>query len=198
MLIINPRGNNGSGKSTLTREFMKKLNDLQPVFAGKKIAYYVGRLGSSSEAAFKEVKRVSSWRVLGSYETQCGGCDGISPMTKIIDMVETARRSGDNVWLEGILLSDNYGAVGAYSERYANRWVFAYLNTPVDVCLKRILARRKKAGNAKPFDPERTLFPRQFAIERSRGKVLSLGRRVVDLNYRDPLPELLKIARKEG
>ena len=35
--------------------------------------------------------------------------------------------------------------------------IFAFLDTPWDVCLQRVLSRRAEAGNDKPFDPDKTM-----------------------------------------
>jgi hypothetical protein len=50
--------------------------------------------------------------------------------------------------------SENGTTAPALRERGA---VFAFLDTPWEVCLQRVLARRAAAGNDKPFDPEKTM-----------------------------------------
>lgn len=181
-MIINIRGNSGSGKTTLTRAFMSMSSEYEP--------------GSDEP---DQLLRISGrrWAILGRYLNECGGCDTIKTQAEIIKRVRYYTKEGMNVWLEGLILSTIYGSVGAFSESYGNDWVFAYLDTPLDVCLKRVLARRKRAGNTKPFNEKNTVA-RDATIKRNREIVLSHGRRVVDLPYQNALSPLLKIIRKEG
>jgi hypothetical protein len=137
------------------------------------------------------------WVVLGRYGNACGGCDTIKTQQEIIDRVEFFSSNGCNVWLEGLILSTIYGSVGAYSEKFGNAWVFAYLQPPIEECIRRIKARRAEAGNLKPLNETNTRA-RVKTIERNKEIVLSHGRRVVELDWRDPLPALLKIVKKEG
>lgn len=179
-IIINVRGNSGSGKTFLTREFIK-------------LATYVN--GTEPDQTFIYQKK--EWAVLGKYGNVCGGCDTIKTQQEIIDRVENYATQGINVWLEGLILSTLYGSVGAYSEKFGDRWIFAYLMTPLDVCLRRIYERRKEAGNTKPLNETNTRN-RVRAIEGSRLRCIDEGRRVVDLDWHKPLPRLLTIIRKEA
>jgi thymidylate kinase len=181
-MIINLRGNSGSGKTTLARAFMEKcrrINDLP----------------SDPDQCLKFGKQY--WIVLGRYANACGGCDTIKTQQEIIDRVERYTKDGFNVLLEGLILSTIYGSVGAYSEKFGDRWVFAYLQPPIEECIRRIKARRKAAGNTKPLNEANTRA-RFATIQRNKEIVLEHGRRVVELDWSDPLPELLKIVRREG
>lgn len=178
-LIINLRGNSGSGKTHTTRAFMA-LGKVAQVENDQFVTYGKQR-----------------WVVLGRYGNACGGCDTIKTQQEIIDRVENYTAQGCNVWLEGLILSTIYGSVGAYSERFGDRWVFAYLQPPIEECVRRIKARRKAAGNAKPLN-ELNTRNRVTTIERNKQIVRERGRRVVELDWRDPLPALLKIIKKEA
>lgn len=178
-LVINLRGNSGSGKTHTTRAFMA-LGKVAQVENDQFITYGKQR-----------------WVVLGRYGNACGGCDTIKTQQEIIDRVENYTAQGCNVWLEGLILSTIYGSVGAYSEKFDDRWVFAYLQPPIEECIRRIKARRRAAGNTKPLNEDNTR-KRVATIARNREIVLSYRRRVVDLDWRNPLPQLLKIIRKEA
>lgn len=180
-LIINVRGNSGSGKTYLTRQFMA-----------------TGKIHSAPEEPdvfmyWKDTR----WYILGRYTNTCGGCDTIKTQVEIIERVQRYTKMGANVWLEGLIMSTIYGTVGGYSERFGDRWVFAYLQPPIDVCLSRIYQRREEAGNTKPLNEANTRA-RVHSIESSRLKCIDRGRRVVDLDWHKPLPQLLKIIRKEA
>lgn len=187
-LIINIRGNSGSGKTFLTREFMK-LGRLEPITdaATGKLSNYLMRS-----------KKYGTWMILGKYENACGGVDTIKTQQEIIDRVESfSGVDGCNIWLEGLILSTIYGSVGAYSEKFGNRWVFAYLQPPIEECIRRIKARRKKAGQTKPLNETNTRN-RVKTIQRNKEIVGQHGRRVIELDWKDPLPELLKLIKKEA
>lgn len=178
-LIINLRGNSGSGKTHTTRAFMA-LGKVAQVENDQFVTYGKQR-----------------WVVLGRYSNACGGCDTIKTQQEIIDRVENYAAQGCNVWLEGLILSTIYGSVGAYSEKFGDRWVFTYLQPPIEECIRRIKARRRAAGNLKPLNETNTRN-RVATIERNKQIVREHGRRVVELDWQDPLPALLKIIKKEA
>jgi|HubBroStandDraft_4_1064222.scaffolds.fasta_scaffold00021_12 hypothetical protein len=184
-LVCNIRGNSGSGKTYTTRAFMELCKNRTAIEPDGKIHGYSMTLGKQR------------WVVIGSYSNTCGGLDTVKTQQEIIDRVEEFSGLGFNIWMEGLILSTIYGSVGAYSEKFGDRWVFAYLQPPIEECIRRIKARRKAAGNVKPLNEDNTRA-RFSTIERNKQIVLSHGRRVVELNWRDPLPELLRVVRKEG
>lgn len=186
-LIVNLRGNNGSGKSTVARLLMK--SNAQPLRTTEdKIWGY--------KFIVKGCKR--AWVVIGKYTSECGGCDALSGTDEIIALVQKVVALGHNVFLEGVLMSDYYGKLGEYSAQFGERWVFAYMDTPVEECLRRVQARRKAKGNTKPFDPAKKLYPRHKGIKRSRRTIEQLGRRTLTLPWQNPMPPLLRLIRKEG
>lgn len=186
-LIINVRGNSGSGKTYLTREFMSLIRS-EP-----------GKVFGATYEGWDEIGDLKgrNWVVLGKYGNVCGGCDTIKTQAEIIERIECAIKAKFNVWLEGLILSTIYGTVGEYSERFGDRWVFAYLQPPIEECIRRIKARRLAAGNNKLLNETNTRN-RVATIVRNREIVLEHGRRVVDLNWRRPLPQLLDIIKKEA
>ncbi len=189
-LIINVRGTSGSGKTHLTREFMRSFKHVGRVDGAKgKVLGYTLRPNAQGHAAGE------SWHVIGSYENVCGGCDTIKTQQEIIDRVSTALDYGHNVWLEGLILSTIYGLVGAYSEDFKERWVFTYLDTPVDVCVERVIERRRIAGNIKPFDKENTV-KRHATILRNRAIVEEKGRRTGVLRYQQPLKDVRQLIKE--
>ena len=183
-LIINVRGNSGSGKTHLTREFMKLCKPMkltEPISDQDQFLTYKGQ----------------PWVVLGRYETACGGCDTIKTQCEIVRRVEAYHRMHANIWLEGLLMSGMYGAVGACSELFADTWVFAFLDTPLNKCLQRIRQRHKAAGNLKPLNETNTRV-RHMTIQRTQERITAMGRRVVVLDHTKALEQLLKIIKKEG
>ncbi len=146
--IVNIRGCNGSGKTTVVRRFLQRL----PATAlggkpGRPLGY---RVDASSWGIVTPVY------VVGSYENTNGGADGIKTQEEIVDRVRRAHGHG-HVLVEGILMSkSSEGGLCAPALREMGA-IFAFLDTPWEVCLQRVLARRAAAGNEKPFDPDKTM-----------------------------------------
>ena len=132
-MIINIRGTHGSGKSTVIKQLLK-LYDAEPEYHadGKKIRGYRFTLGSVPRDVY----------VAGSYATACGGCDGIQPYADIWPRIVEYAAKG-HVLFEGALVSSSYGNIGRASEAYGDQMVFAFLNTPLQMCLERIVRRRE-------------------------------------------------------
>lgn len=179
-MIINIRGTHGSGKSTIVKQLIERYK-AQPESVDSKgrPINYVMQLSDGSQLF-----------VVGSYVNACGGCDAIQPYSLIWPrVVELAKRG--HVVFEGALVSSSYGNIGRDSVVYGDQFVFAFLDTPLEVCLERIKARRLAKGNDKPLDPKNTKgkFDNILkSIPKIRGE---FGRRVVTLDYRKPIPKLL-------
>lgn len=152
--VIKLGGCNGSGKTTAAKAIME-ITSAQPLkWEGtrKDPNHYVG------DYEGREVL------ILGSYETACGGMDTISDKHERLAFIKWAVRTaakGGIIFFEGLMTGKTYGAIGEYSEhtweKDQARWLYAFMDTPFEECVKRVLARRKAAGNDAPFDPERTM-----------------------------------------
>ena len=146
--IVNIRGCNGSGKTTIVRRFLDRL----PVTAlggkpGRPAGYRVDATAWGIQTPVY---------VIGSYENTCGGTDGINTQEEIVKRVTQAYAHG-HVLVEGLLMSKSSdGGLTAPALRGMGA-IFAFLDTPWDTCLERVLARRAAAGNDKPFDPNKTM-----------------------------------------
>lgn len=190
-LIVNLRGNNGSGKSTVARLLMAG-NNARPLHTteGKVWGY---------QFKVKGCKR--QWVIIGRYTTACGGMDTLDKVSRkrIPELIQEAVDMKCNVFLEGIMLSTYYGAVGAYTVKFGSSCVFAYLDTPLEECIRRIVARRKAIGNTKLFDSSKQVIPRHKQIQSSRINVEQFhNRRTVTLPWQNPMPTLMRLIRKEG
>lgn len=170
-MILNIRGTHGSGKSTLVRGLLHRGNT-SPLGSGKRPEGYITTLP----------KLASPIYVIGSYETTCGGCDAIQPYSLIWPrIVEYAARG--HVVFEGALISSSYGNIGRSSEVYGDGFVFAFLDTPLEECLRRIAKRREARGDVRPLDPKNTTV-KYNNVQRSITKIQNeFGRRVVILKH---------------
>jgi hypothetical protein len=164
--IINIRGCNGSGKTTIVRRFLERLPAVP--------------LGPRADRPLGYAVTASAWGiaapvyVVGSYQNACGGTDGIKTQEEIVDRVRRAHACG-HVLVEGLLMSKSSdGGTCAPALRELGA-VFAFLDTPWQVCLQRVLARRAEAGNTKPFDPDKTMRSAYEQCHRSHELLTAAG-----------------------
>jgi len=185
--IVNIRGCNGSGKTTIVRRFLDRLpNEPLGGKPGRPAGYKVD---------------ASSWGinipvfVIGSYENTCGGTDGINTQEEIAERVVKAVGHG-HVLVEGLLMSksSDKGHVAPILKEHGA--IFAFLDTPWDVCLERVLARRVAAGNDKPFDPDKTMRSAYDQCHRSYELLTEAGGYAVRwLDWQDPITGVVNYLR---
>ena len=180
-MIISLRGTHGSGKSYLVRQVLAKYH-ATPESVDKR-----GR----PQNYVMTLRNGARLYVVGSYVNECGGCDSIQPYAEIWPRVTRLAKLG-HVLFEGALISNSYGNIGRDSEVYGAQFVFAFLDTPLAVCIQRIVARRQRRGNTKPFDPNKSVVRIYHSNQAVLAKAQNqFGRAVVLLDYRKPLPQLL-------
>lgn len=186
--IVNIRGCNGSGKTTIVRRFLEKLSSES--LGGKPGRPAGYRVDASPWGIQAPVF------VVGSYENTCGGADGISTQEEIADRVVKALPMG-HVLVEGLLMSKSSDKGHVAPILKQNGAIFAFLDTPWDVCLERVLNRRKEAGNDKPFDPDKTMRSAYEQCHRSY-ELLTIagGYDVRWLDWQNPVTEVVKYLRE--
>lgn len=181
--IVNIRGCNGSGKTTIVRRFLERLP--KEALGGK----------PNRPAGYKV--DATSWGislpifVVGSYENTCGGTDGINTQQEIAERVTKAHPLG-HVLVEGLLMSKSSanGHVAPILKDHGA--IFAFLDTPWDTCLERVLNRRKEAGNEKTFDPEKTMRSAYDQCHRSYELLKEAGGYDVRwLDWQDPVTAVI-------
>lgn len=189
MTIIKIHGCSGAGKTTAVRELMARSRAYDtithefPRDKGKPIQVPVYRMEHPGV--------VAPISVIGKYgENWCGGVDTISDWRHAWQLVEQYAPQG-HVIFEGLLQSTYYGSMGELSRRYGSEFVYAFLNTPVEVCLGRVHERRAKAGSKTKFNPQNTV-DKWDTIARLKDKLEAGGyHRVATLDWRDPIPPQL-------
>lgn len=138
MTIINIRGTSGSGKSTLVRRYLDE-HPHEPILAQmadwkkeKVVAYRV----------HTSVYKFPTF-VMGRYETQCGGWDALSYKGSHQDLEEMCLQAGakGNVIFEGLTVSSSYTRWLNVSKAFPGDMIFAFMDTPEEVCHQRILQR---------------------------------------------------------
>lgn len=182
-MIVNIRGTHGSGKSTIVKNILERYEATPILEEGQKkpLGYF---MDSCAGMLY----------VVGPYSTACGGCDAIQPYDRIWPLVTKFAERG-HVIFEGALVSSSYGNIGRDSVVYGDQFVFAFLDTPLEVCLERIRQRRLAKGNTKPLDPKNTTSKYE-GIQKSIPKIKTeFGRRVVILDYRKAITQILGLLR---
>jgi hypothetical protein len=139
----------------------------------------------------------SGIHVLGKYVTSCGGCDTIKAQSLMIDSIVSIIGHGP-ILFEGLIISNLFStwyktsqtlreiqrANGAPEEGL----VWAFLNTPIDVCLARVYAR-----NGGKAIKEKNVIDKWKAIESCKLKAAEVGENVFEIDYKDPLPQVLEL-----
>ena len=147
--IVNLRGTSGSGKSTVAFTFLKNFPSAELRGSDGKVKGYVVDANSAGLTA--------PVYILGKYTTACGGCDQIPTQQEAADRAVSAYKSGGHVLMEGLLASAA-GPGGAVTKTISDTGdaVFAILDTPLQTCIERVLARRAARGDERPFNPKNT------------------------------------------
>ena len=180
-MIIDIRGTNGSGKSHIVHEILRR----HPVTGG----FVVEANGDTADVLHVEPLNLF---ILGDYDKVCGGCDGI-PTQDLIEACVREFADKGTVLLEGLL-------VGHTFERW-NRlamdlqpipYKFLFLDTPEQVCIDRVKARRLARGNDKPYDPK-NLTKDWHQCRRVKERLEQAGRDVAWLRHESAPADVLRM-----
>jgi hypothetical protein len=175
-MIVNIRGTSGSGKTYLIRAYRDAVGGW--VRVGPDALHPTG------------YRCVGGTLVVGSYEATCGGCDKIKTQDEICARVRGFAAESPNVLFEGLLMSHLFSRYRDLSTELGGI-VFAFLDTPLDICLQRVVARRERRKAAKkPFNPANTTG-KWHDMRRVEEKFRIAGHRTTWLPWEDPLPGLL-------
>jgi len=150
-MVINPRGTSGSGKTTVVRGIMAK--GITTPLGG------TARKPDAYQVVFPQAPIDSpSLFIIGSYENVCGGCDSISTQDEICDRVRAYSTMG-HVMMEGLLMSHLFSRYAMLDrELFAKGipFIWAFLDTPLDLCIERVKQRREEKGNFAPLNTKNT------------------------------------------
>jgi hypothetical protein len=176
-MLINVRGTSGAGKSTVVRSLLAQCPPA-PIH---------GVLGPGLPEAYRLTLPLGvPVFIIGPYETPCGGCDRILPLALVPQLIEKYAQQG-HVVFEGLLMSTFYGAIGRLTEAHAS--VVLFLDTPLRVCIERVKARRRAAGNFRPFNPK-GLAAKHATITRLKPK---FGPRALTVSDRDATATIMRL-----
>lgn len=185
MAVIDIRGTHGSGKSTIAHNLIRVFGCKEVLEDNKIIGY------------MSEDKRLG---VVGPYNRVCGGCDGVR------DAAEIERRLGwfsarcTHVVMEGILVAHTFKRYSLLAHQYTDSgygYKFLFLDTPLKNCIARVLSRRIKSGNTKPFNSTNLVRDWGGIWNRVRLKCQEAGHEVIILPWKDPMPTVIDLLTSE-
>jgi len=191
MIVVQLRGNSGSGKTTVVRKALAQwpftaIRDpyLDPTLAGKR------RRDPIAYCSTGELPLI----VLGSYEPTCGGCDTIPTQDEIALRIRRYLAEGYHVLFEGLLASElrRYEVLAAELQVTGHQYVHVFLDTPLALCLARVVERRQTRGDTRPFNPANTTR-RHEVITRARVRAEAAGLAVQRLSSEDAWPYILRL-----
>lgn len=161
-MIVKLHGTSGSGKSSVARDLMEWCTP-EPIRGNV--------LKTDRPEAYKlNIVHLSApLYILGPYETACGGLDALGSADDHIRLLLEYGPQG-HVFYEGLLQSGFYGRIGVASERFGDAHIFAFLDTPLNTCLQRVMARRTARGTTTEFNPTNTV-DKYHAIRRLKSRL---------------------------
>ena len=149
-IIVNLRGTSGSGKTTAVRNILRRWPTTPAELAPNR--------RKETPLVYKtKIPGKLPLFVFGSYENVCGGCDGISDYAEVVPALLQKYSPLGHILFEGMLISGSYGKIGlalAEQERKGCEVYFSVLDTPLEVCIKRVQARRDARGDTRPYNPK--------------------------------------------
>ena len=194
--IIKIHGCSGAGKTTAVRSLLELGHGIRVQRAvapaeGYGKSYGQGAIVTVYDLAIPSLKFPVF--VLGNYDgLACGGVDGISDFRHVLMLLDEYAPQG-HVVFEGLLQSTYYGKMGEHSLKYGKDYIYAFLDTPAELCVERVKHRRAAAGNKKEFNPQLTL-DKHATILHVKEKVQARGHTVATLKHDESMfPQLLEL-----
>lgn len=181
-MIINIRGTSGSGKSTIVRALMGQYNQTtRHKEDGRKqpIGYVCHNL-------LKDVKPLA---IIGHYETACGGCDTISKMDHIFELVRASHTMGYHVVFEGLLISADVNRTLALQTEGLPLRVVALDQVSIELCLSSVNERRLARLGPEKYTPvkEKNTISKFTGVRNSMKRLVDAGVHVESCNRDDAL-----------
>lgn len=178
MAILDIRGTHGSGKSWIVHQLLKKFGNKEILDKEKKvIGHYMPKIDAGA---------------VGKYTTVCGGCDTIKTADETNRRVIKFSLKYSHVILEGIQVAHTFERYNQLAQQLGD-YYFLFLDTPREVCIQRVEARRKAQGNDKPLSLKHLNLDYKRCWEQLPYKFKAAGRNVVVLKHENPMPQVLEL-----
>jgi len=189
-MIINIRGVSGSGKTTIVRQLIERAERTQEIY-GRSLGL---RMPEANALRLPGIEAETF--VIGAYDSNgCDGCDRIQPFELIPPLIEKYAQRGDVIF-EGMLISTCWGVVGEALERRGRDAVVLFLDTPLETCIERVRARRRKRGDGREFDPA-NLAAHHARIASLRTKIEAGSVRALTVSSENAVETIIEILRRQ-
>lgn len=167
-MIIQIRGTSGSGKSTAVRTILNLAVEEAALTGRLGPQRVMAEPGWDAKNPTKKRRAPLMYRfplageavsVIGSYENDCGGCDGLPNYETTFGLVRGEHSAGRHVIFEGLLLAHDKKQVTALAEWVNIRSQIAVieLTESLEACLDAVRARRAAKGASPDFNTENTV-----------------------------------------
>jgi shikimate kinase len=184
-MIVNLRGAHGSGKTYVAKQLLERWAPVLPQYdgSGRVIGY------RTSNGVY----------IIGKYdpERHCGGCDGfrdrdgVKAQDQVCDLIRQWAPRGD-VFFEGMVAAGTFGRwfdlEKELKAELGTRWVWAFLDTPLQKCLENIQIR----NGGKPII-ESHVVKKFKAVESTRKKALEAGLEVRVISHLKPVDNVMAL-----
>lgn len=135
-MLINVRGTNGSGKTHISHSLLREYG-FEPLVEPEYVCgkhFVKSNCHAMPDGTF----------VVGRYQS---GMDGIFPQEIIEEMIRHWAPRGHVIW-ENVLVAANIGrwAVLSAETEPINHNIWAFLDTPLELCIERVFKRRAEAA----------------------------------------------------
>lgn len=151
-MFYNLRGPNGSGKSHVVHEILAAHGNAHTFIQDPTNEEVIGTLCKPLNTLFVGMYAPDLFNTGGVDWYIAGNGGSKKTVDDLEDLLERLHPSPWNILFEGFMVSGTYGRWSDFAKRFDT--TFLCLDTPVEVCYERILARRAKVGNTKPFNDE--------------------------------------------
>lgn len=190
MTVINLRGVMGAGKTTVGRAL---VDPSKYTITSIKLAPYKTKGGQPRVVPGYHNENLDLI-VVGSYEITTGGCDSVRTQELVCESVRIASCRATHVFFEGATVAAIYGRyleLSKWLHKHSQTMIWAYLDTPLDVCLERI---RVRAGG-KPWN-EALVRTRERGVRSTQHKAELAGQAVRTIQYKQAVQQVLQLLRR--
>lgn len=178
-MIINIAGTSGSGKSFLMRSFLDWVRKEGSVNEREENGYRIA------------LPTYGTGFIVGKYDVPSGGCDTISDVSAVYNLVRGKLKLYDHVLYEG-LFCHNMTRGTELVQEYPGQFHIIQLMTPLAKCMEAINERRAVKGKGALEKTENTIGNYKRA-ESYCAKMRDSGAKVHKLKREIALPKMLEI-----